>query len=761
MGRTVYRNCPICEACCGLAIALDDAGEILSVKGDADDPVSRGYVCPKSQALVGVAKDPDRLQAPLLRRGDSYQEIPWPEALDLAATRLRESAERHGNDSVGVYIGNPTAGNPGLSLYAGALIGALRTRQIYSASSIDAHPRLLTSALLYGDKAIMPLPDIDHCDLLVIVGANPLVSNGSMLTAPGLPHRLRALRQRGGRIVVIDPRKSETVDIADQHLAVTPSTDALLLLATVHTSFDEGLIGLGELAPLITGLDDIRIAASSYPPERVAAVTGVDPGVIRQLARDLAASPRAAVYGRIGACCQEFGTLTSWLIDVLNILTGNLDVRGGSIFSRPVPTDALARDPYVGAQAPYDRYRTRVSSFPEFSKQFPVAFLSEEIETAGRGQIRAMAVLAGNPIVSLPNGSRLERALRSLDFMVSVDLYRNETSRLADLILPPTSHLERSDFPLHFTNYMVRSYARYSPAVSPKQSGSHHDWEILLELGARLADARIDEFHRGFLLRLIRRVQKATALGKDIGPDEILSRLGGEDGPEKIFDLLLRAGDFGDRVGANPAGLTLAALRGHDHGIDYGPAETGVLPDRLKTPGRRIHLAPEPMLRDLERLARFLDQAGDRQPDAQETFRLSSRRETRSMNSWLHNVRALGKGGERCLLLIHPDDADRLDLRDGDVVQVASQAGQIIVPVEISERVKIGSVNLPHGFGHDLEGSSLTFAGQFQVGRNVNLLLGDDRIDLPSGNVAFNDLPVTIAPAPRSSTAPARKEMSR
>lgn len=741
------RMCPICEAACGLVVTTDTAGNVSSIKGDPDDPFSRDFVCAKSQAILGISNDPDRLKRPLRRVGQQFVEITWEEAFDLAAERLGAIRRCSGDHSVGFYIGNPTASNPGLGLYSGALIGLIGTRQIYSASSIDAHPRLLVSALLYGDKTLMPLPDIDSCEFLLIVGANPMISNGSMLTAPGMPKRLSNIRKRGGTIVVVDPRRTETADIADEHFAIRPSTDALLLMSMVYTLFNEGLVSLGDCREMVCGVEEMRAVSLPFAPEAVASETGIAAADIRTLTRRLAGANRAAVYGRVGACCQIFGTVTSWLIDVLTILTGNLDRAGGVVFGRPIPSNALVRDPYVGDQQPYDRYRTRVRGFPEFAGQYPAFVMTEEIETPGEGQLRALVTLAGNPLLSFPNSNRLEKAIRSLDFMMSIDFYVNETTRLADLILPPAGHLEGSGFTLHFTNVMIHSYAKYWDAILPKSNNSYYDWEILLEVGSRLAGISRESFHRNHLLQLIRKVQRVTNVAAHRTPEEILPLLGGELGPDKLFDLLVRAGEFGDHLGARPDGLTIDSIRAFPHGLDLGPVGGGRLSTLIRTPDRMVHLAPPVFVEDVKRLARDRENSRvEPAPADGGRFVLSSRREARSMNSWLHNVHALAKGRDRCTLLMHPDDATRLHLASGSLVCVSNRTGTITVPMQISSQVRPGAVSLPHGFGHNRAGSRLHLA-EVQPGMNINVLLDEECIDVPSGNTAFNQIYVTIRSA--------------
>ncbi|MDH3214273.1 MAG: molybdopterin-dependent oxidoreductase, partial [Myxococcales bacterium] len=487
-GDSVYRTCPLCEAKCGIAVEVDrSAGKVLTIRGDADDPFSRGYLCPKAYGLKGLQEDPDRLRRPVRRNGSDWEEIGWEEAFDLAASRLREVREAFGADAIGAYIGNPNAHDLGSLLYMPALLRGLGTRRRFSASSVDQLPKMLSSFVMFGAALAIPVPDVDRCDFLLVLGANPIASNGSLMTAPDMPGRIDALRARGGRLVVVDPRRSETARRADEHLFIQPGSDAYFLFALVHTLFEEGLVRLGHLESCVRGLEAVRTLAKDFAPETVAGATGIEAPRVRRLAREFAAAERAACYGRIGTTTQEFGTLASWLVDVVNTLTGNLDRPGGAMFARAatgLAAEAPARQPL-----PYARWRSRVRDLPEAFGELPVAALSEEIDAAGDDRIRAMVTVAGNPVLSTPNGERLARALESLDFMLSVDIYVNETTRLADLILPPTSPLERSNYDLVFNGLSVRNVSKFSPRVLEPPADSRDPWEILTELAGRVNGA--------------------------------------------------------------------------------------------------------------------------------------------------------------------------------------------------------------------------------------------------------------------------------
>ena len=718
--ETVYRTCPLCEAHCGIGVEVDRASQtVVTVRGDAADPLSRGYLCPKAYGLKGLHEDPDRLRRPLLRRGETWEEIAWDAALDLAAARLRAVRETHGENAIATFLGNPNAHDLGSILYGPAFQRSLGTRWRFSATSVDQLPRTVANSQLFGAPGLFAIPDVDHTDYFLVLGANPLVSNGSIMTAPDMPGRLRALRARGGKLVVVDPRRSETARAADRHLFIRPGADALFLFALVHVLVAEDLVRLGRLADFTRGLDEVRALAGPFSPEAVAPATGIAPDAARAVARELAAAGRAAVYGRVGTCTQAFGTLASWLVDVLNVLTGNLDRPGGALFPRGAATPRDERPRRRGTY-PMGRWRTRVRGLPEFAGELPVAALAEEIDTPGEGRVRALVSVAGNPVLSTPNGARLARALAGLEFMVSVDIYRNETTRFAHLILPPASLLERSTYDLVFDGLSVRNAARYSPPVFEPPQGARQQWEILLELAARMSGttaAALDDLMAGGLSR---------ATGCE--PDPALPR-----GPERLLDQMLRGG---------PYGLSLEKLRAEPHGIDLGPLRGGRLPAVLATESGCIELAPPRIVADVARLRTRL--AEGRGADG---LVLVGRRTMRSNNSWMHNVHALAKGPDRCTLLVHPDDAAHLGLRHRGRARVRSRVGEVSVPVAVSDEMMPGVVSLPHGHGHDAPGARLGVAAR-QPGVNSNLLTDEEEVDALSGNAVLNGIPVEVAPAP-------------
>jgi anaerobic selenocysteine-containing dehydrogenase len=714
-GRVHYQGCHLCEASCGIRITVDERGAISDVRGDPDDPFSRGYVCPKVMGLVDVHQDPDRLRTPLARRakGAPLEPIGWDEAFDLVGSRIRAIRREHGADSLAVYQGNPTAHNFGLLTYGQIFMRRLGTKNLYSATSADQLPHMLSSLLMFGHQLLLPVPDVDRTKYLLVIGANPAVSNGSLMTAPDLKRRLAELRGRGGRIVVVDPRRTETARLADRHLFIRPGTDALFLFGVLHTIHAESLARPGRLAGLADGEAEVRSLAAEFSPERVAGPTGIAADEIRRIAREIAGAESAAVYGRVGSCTQEFGGLTSWLINLINYATGNLDRPGGSMFSTP-PLDLLDAANKLGHRGGFARFRSRVRGLPEFGGELPVAVLAEEIEVQGPGQIRALMTSAGNPVLSTPNGSRLDRALPLLDFMVSIDFYINETTRHADVILPPTFALERDQFELTAFIVSVRNGAKAWRALYPRAPEQRHDWEICLELMSRL------EMGDGRLGRA------GGALIREAG-----RRLG----PRGIAALALKVGPY------RKQGLTLGKVEGNPHGVDLGPLVPR-LPETLYTEGKRLQLAPVEYREDLDRLrGRWLD-AVPLAP-ADRPFLLVGRRQLRSNNSWLHNSQRLVKGKARCTLLVHPGDAARLGLVDGSSARVRSRVGAAVVPVEVSDEIMPGVVSLPHGWGHGLPGVGLRVAAA-HPGASLNDLTDEEHVDRLSGTSSFSGVPVSV-----------------
>ncbi|HEX8072707.1 MAG TPA: molybdopterin-dependent oxidoreductase [Pyrinomonadaceae bacterium] len=707
-----YRNCTICEAVCGLEITVH-ADQRLDIRGDKDDPFSRGYICPKAVALQDIHHDEDRLTHPVRRTQHGWQRIGWDEAFDEVAHNLKRVQARYGRNAVATYQGNPVTHNLGALLFAPGFIRSLHTRNRFSATSVDQLAHHVAAYFMFGHQLLLPVPDLDRTNFLLILGANPAVSNGSLMTAPDVRHRLQEIRRRGGRVILVDPRATETARLADRHLFIRPGTDVLLLLALLHVVFAEALTRPSHLAAFTDGVETVGRLVADFPPERVAAVTGIDAGEIRTLAREFAAAEAAVCYGRIGVSTQEFGAACQWLINVLNVVTGNLDRPGGAMFTRPA-FDPLSAPEALASRGGFARWHSRVRRLPEFAGEFPVVTLAEEILTEGPGQVRALVTFAGNPVLSTPNGRKLDAALAGLDFMVSVDFYINETTRHAHVILPPCSPLERAHYDLVFYILGVRDVAKFSPALFQPGEGARQDWEILLELQTRME-------HGGRFGRLLGRAKR-----------KFVKRFVG---PERMLDLALRFGPYGSKLNPAGRGLTLRKLREAVHGLDLG-ALRPCLPGRLRTPGKRIELAPGVLVKDIERVkAKLLDGATRSARDG--ALLLVGRRQLRSNNSWLHNSHRLVRDGGQCTVLMHPADAARRQLRQGQNVSVRSGAGAVVLPLEVSDEMMPGVVSMPHGWGHGRDGVQLAVARR-HAGASVNDVTDELTVDALCGTAAFN-----------------------
>jgi anaerobic selenocysteine-containing dehydrogenase len=732
MGGTAYTTCPLCEATCGLELEMSPEGELLKTRGDADDVFSKGFICPKGGSLKALHEDPDRLRAPLVRRDGELVEATWDEAFEEIAKRLPPLLEEHGRNSVGVYLGNPSAHSLSGVLYGRALLKAIGTKQVYSASTVDQMPKQVSAGLMFGTMLSIPIPDVDRTDHMLILGANPLASNGSLMTAPDMRGRLRAIRDRGGKVVVVDPRRSRTAEHADEHHFIRPGTDALLLAAMAREIFESGLADAGAVAEHTEGLERARELVAPFTAARAADACGIPADDIRRMARELAEAERAVVYGRIGTCTQEFGTLASWLVDVLNVITGNMDRPGGAMFPKAAAGQSNSRgEGGSGRGVQFGRWRSRVRDLPEVFGEIPVACLSEEIETPGDGQIRALITIAGNPARSTPNSERLGAALETLDFMISLDVYVNETTRHADVILPGPTPLQRSHYDLAFTQLAIRNFVNYSPALLDPPPGMPQEWETLLRLTGIVAgqgpNADIDAIDR-FVAE-----QTASVSGLDPAENpEAMERRG----PERLLDLMLRGG---------PYDLTLADLEAAPHGIDLGALEPRI-PEALRTPSGKIELAPPEIAADVPRLEAALDRT------VNGGMVLIGRRQLRSNNSWMHNLEPLVKGKERCTAHVHPDDAARLGLTDGELAVVSSRAGEVEVPVEVTDAVMPGVVSIPHGWGHDVDGVRMRVASA-HAGTNSNVLADEELIDPLSGNAVLNGIPVEMVPVEAAVTA--------
>ncbi|MFE3514345.1 molybdopterin oxidoreductase family protein [Streptomyces sp. NPDC059166] len=720
--RTALRVCPLCEAACGLTLTVE-GGKVTGARGDREDVLSQGFICSKGASFGGLDGDPDRLRTPLVRTGGVLREATWDEAFALIADRIPALVAEHGAQAVGVYLGNPNVHTMAGGLYPPLLLSALGTRNVFTASTLDQMPKHVSSGLLFGDAHAIPVPDLDRTAHLLLIGANPMESNGSLCTAPDFPGKLKALRRRGGTLTVVDPRRTRTARLADRHAAIRPGTDALLLAALTQVVVEEKLADPGVLAEHLEGYDELAEAIADFTPEAVSAACDLDPGTIRAIARELAAAPCAAVYGRIGSCTVEHGTLASWLVDVLNILTGNLDRPGGALF----PLSATSRAPRpAGPGRGFDlgRWASRVSGHPEAKGELPAAALAEEIETPGGDRIRALIVIAGNPVLSAPDGNRLDRALaEDLDFMVSVDPYLNETARHADVVLPPPPPSQSAHFDFSLNSLAVRNQVRYSRPAVPLEEGRMDECEILARL-ILAAGGNHGAPHGAVDDQVI-----AATLDKAGLPQEFAAELTGRTGAERRLDLMLRLG---------PYDLTLERLLAHPHGIDLGPLRPR-LPQVLRTRSGRIELLPAPVAADLPRLRATL-------AERPASLVLVGRRHLRSNNSWMHNIASLRGGSNVCTLQIHPEDAARLGLAEGGTATITAAGGQVEAPAEITDSVRPGVVSLPHGWGHNRPGTRTEVAAG-DPGVNVNQLLDGTLLDPLSGTAVLNAVPVAVAPA--------------
>lgn len=721
---TALRTCPLCQSVCGLRLTLDSGGHVTGVHGDRDDPLSKGFICPKGASLGRVDEDPDRLRRPMIRTGDDWREASWEEAFQAVERGLTGVIEAHGRDAVAVFFGNPTYHTLAGILYRTPLTQSLNTKNVYSSGTLDHMPRHVAAGHLYGDPFAVAVPDVDRTDYLLVIGANPLVTNGSLCAAPDFPGRLKALRRRGGKLVVVDPRRTRTAEFADEHLFVRPGTDPCLLLAIVHTLLAENLT---KVTLEVNGLDELRQLTEEFTPELAERVCGIPAADIVRLARELAAAPTAAVYSRIGASTVEFGTLAQWLVEVINILTGNLDRAGGTMFTRPAAVELFR----TGQQYAGGHWHSRVRGLPEVLGELPAATLADEIETPGDGQVRALITLAANPVLAAPNGPRLDRAFGDLEFMVSVDPYLNETTKHANVILPPPRILQMPHYDLLLQTVTVRNYTRFSPPVLPLEPDQRSEAEIMARLtliaagaGAAADPTGLDEMIIGEILGGATQMPGSPFGGRDVA--EVRAILDGDSGPERLLDVMLRLG---------PYGLSLAQLKANPHGIDLGPLEPR-LKELVCTPSGRVELAPPALTGDLARLRERLDAPP---PEVL----LIGRRQLRSANSWLHNVPSLVGGSNRCTLHVNPADVAKYGL--GEQAVVRSAIGELIVDVEPIDTIMPGVVSLPHGWGHA--------AGQQRVasanpGVNANTLTDEFVLDVPSGNAVFNGVAVTVSPYP-------------
>ncbi|VFA99359.1 molybdopterin oxidoreductase family protein [Nocardia cyriacigeorgica] len=713
--RTVARQCTLCEAHCGILVTVEDE-RVTRIEGNREDVLSKGYICPKATAMGGLHHDPDRLRTPVRRIGERFEPIGWDEAFSEIGQRLRAIRSAHGPSAIGMYMGNPAAHSTSV-LYGGLLRAALMTRNFFSASSIDQFPQEFTAWRMFGSNVLMPVADIDRTDRLVILGANPAVSNGSITTMPGAKQRIRDVRARGGSVVVIDPRRTETARLADEHVAVAPGGDVYLLLGMLHVLVTEELCDQRAVREQCAGWERLRRLVAGTTPESMAPHAGIDAETIRRLARDHAAAPSAVLYARIGVCQQVTGTLTHWLVNTINAVTGNLDRAGGQMFGTP-PVDAARYAKYLPMG--HGAWTDRTGAHKSFRSELPVGVLADEILTEGPGQIKAMITYAGNPVLSTPQGGRLEAALSSLDFYVAVDMYITETTRHADIILPPVSPLEREELNILFPVFSVRNNARYDAKVFEPPADAMEDWQILARLITEVVPLPVRRF-----------------TGRAV--NAVFAQLS----PQRMVAAAVATGPYGVLCKGRK-GLTVKRIREAAGGIDLGPLRPR-LPELIGTRDRKVQLVPPDFLRAVTSV--LDDAAAGRAltaPGEGFDLKLIGRRHLRSNNSWLHNIPTMMKGRDRCTVLMHPVDATERGLADGDSATVASPVGEITLPVEISDDIRRGVVAIPHGWGHGAPGVGWSVAAA-QPGVNVNLLHDPSLTDPLSGAAAVNNTWVRVS----------------
>lgn len=693
---TKYRVCPLCEAMCGLEITLE-GNTVQSIRGDKKDPFSRGHICPKAVALKDIHEDPDRLKFPIKKTADGWKQISWEEAFDEVVSKFKEIQAKYGDNAVATYNGNPTIHNYGSALFSPNFIRALKTKVRFSATSVDQLPHHLAGMTMFGHPMLMPVPDIDRTDFWLIMGANPIASNGSIMTAPDIANRLKAIQQRGGKVVVIDPRFTETAAKADQHIFIRPATDVWLLLGMVRAVLVRDWVKLGHLESCIdpAEIEKLKLLVSPFHVAMVAKKTGIEEQTIRQLMQEFSEAPSAVCYGRMGVSTVKFGGLSQWLINVLNILTGNFDAVGGAMFASPA--FEIIR-PNQKAELKFNRWKSRVRGLPEHLGELPSSTMAEEILTEGEGQIKALFTCCGNPVLSTPNGTQLEKALKKLEYMVSMDIYLNETTKHADIILPPATGLEVGHYDVTFHYLAVRNSAKFSQPILEKEEGTKYDYEIFTELISRLQ-------------------------GRQNASNKLQLT------PEMIVGAGLKSGAYD---------LTLQDLKDNPHGVDLGPLQSK-LPDRLLMEDKKIKLVPEIFAKDLQRL---LQQKAIEEGDKRKLL-LIGRRHLRSNNSWMHNSERLVKGKNRCTLMIHPKDARKRGLLHGEQAVVMSRAGSIRIPVEVTEKIMRGVVSIPHGWGHNRKGTKLRVA-EAHAGVSMNDVTDELLVDELTGNAAVNGIPVVV-----------------
>ena len=692
-----YRTCNLCEAMCGLEITYKEK-KVISIVGDKKDPLSKGFICPKSLALKDLYEDPDRLKTPIKRTENGWQEISWTEAFDEVEIQIKKIQEKYGNNAVATYQGNPNVHNVGSMLYGGPFLKSLKTKQKYSATSADQLPHHIASLKMFGHQMLIPIPDIERTDYLLILGANPGASNGSLLTAPGFPKKIKSIQKRGGKVINIDPRFTETSKISSQHLYINPGKDALFLLSLLHVIFDQGIEEKTHLSNYLKGLEEIKEIVKEYSPKKTALLIGIDSLEIQKIAKDFMNSKTAVCYGRMGVSTQEYGGICQWLINVLNIVTNNMDKVGGAMFTKPA-IDLVYMTGIQGKVGNFDRYRSRVHNLPEYSGELPVATLADEILTEGEGQIKMFICTAGNPVLSAPNGKKMEKALEKLDFMVSIDIYLNETSKYANIILPTTNGLETLHYDLVFHQLAIRNTAKLSEVLFEKDENQKHDWEILNELTERITE-------------------KKNSLT-----------------PEMMLDNMFQYSPYKE------ANLSVNKLKENPNGIDLGSLQP-LLIKRIFTVDKKINVSPQIFIDDLKRLDKELYK-DTKEEETKYPFALIGRRHLRNNNSWMHNSKLLMKGKNRCTVLMSSKDANNLSITDHQKIKIISNVGSIELPVEISDEMKEGVLSIPHGFGHNRNGTKIKLAEE-NAGESINDLTDDNKIDKLTGNANFSGTRVKV-----------------
>ena len=692
-----YRTCNLCEAMCGLKITYK-AKKVISIVGDKKDPLSKGYICPKSQALKDLYEDSDRLKTPIKRTENGWEKISWTEAFDEVEHQIKKIQEKYGNDAVATYQGNPNVHNLGAMLYGGPFLKSLKTKQKYSATSADQLPHHIASLKMFGHQMLIPIPDIERTDYLLILGANPGASNGSLLTAPGFSQKIKNIQKRGGEVINIDPRYTETSKISSNHFFINPGKDALLLLSLLHVIFEQGIHEKTHLSSHLKGLNEIKKIVKKYPPQKTASVIGIDDFEIQKIAKDFINSETAVCYGRMGVSTQEFGGICQWLINVINIVTNNMDKVGGAMFTKPA-IDLVFMTGMQGKVGNFDRYRSRVHDLPEYSGELPVATLADEMLVKGEGQIKMLICTAGNPVLSTPNGKKLEKALEELDYMVSIDIYLNETSKYANIILPSTNGLETLHYDLVFHQLAIRNTAKLSEVLFEKDDNQKHDWQILNELTERIT-----------------------------GNKNSLT-------PEKMLDSMFQFSSYKD------ANLSVKKLKDNPSGLDLGALQPH-LTKRIFTTDKKINISPKFFIDDLKRLDQELFNVVD-EDKINYPFALIGRRHLRNNNSWMHNSELLMKGKNRCTVLMSSKDANNLSITNHQQIRIISNVGSIKLPVEISDEMKEGVLSIPHGFGHNREGTKIKLAEK-NAGESINDLTDDHKIDRLTGNANFSGTRVKV-----------------